>query len=108
MAASGGGPAGVGAKAVLGAVAAAVASLATQPLDTIKTGQMLDRGGRGSNESYGDGVKRIYRRLGLPGLFLGAAPRLGLCAIGGAFYFLANEYVMDLLNSGVPFLGAHS
>lgn len=98
VAASGGSAASVGAKAVLGALAAALASLATQPLDTIKTGQMLDRGGRGSNESYGDGVKRIYRRFGLPGLFLGATPRLGLCAIGGAFYFLANEYVMALLS----------
>lgn len=98
VAASGGSAASVGAKAVLGALAAAVASLATQPLDTIKTGQMLDRGGRGSNESYEDGVKRIYRRFGLPGLFLGATPRLGLCAIGGAFYFLANEYVMALLS----------
>ena len=84
-------------KALLGAVAAGVASVVTQPLDTIKTGQMLDRGGRGSNEGYVDGVKRIYAKFGLQGLFLGATPRFFLCAIGGAAYFLANEAVKDLL-----------
>lgn len=88
-------------KAVLGAIAAGVASITTQPLDTIKTGQMLDKGGRGSDESYLDGVKRIYKRFGLPGLYLGASPRFFLCAIGGAFYFLANEYTKSLLMNGV-------
>ena len=87
----------VGAKAVLGAIAAGVASLVTQPLDTIKTGQMLDKSGRGSDESYIDGVKRIYGKFGLPGLYLGVAPRFFLCAIGGAFYFFANEWAKSVL-----------
>ena len=83
-------------KALIGAIAAGVASVVTQPLDTIKTSQMLDKSGRNTNESYLDGVKRIYGRFGLSGLYLGILPRLFLCAIGGSFYFLAEEWAKSL------------
>ncbi len=98
VASQGGVHATVASKAVLGAIAAGLASLATQPLDTIKTAQMLDK--TGAEESYVDGVKRIYGRFGLPGLYLGLLPRFFLCAIGGSFYFFANEWSMSVLTSG--------
>lgn len=84
-------------RALIGAVAAGVASVVTQPLDTIKTSQMLDKSGRGANESYLDGVKRIYSHFGLSGLYLGIMPRFFLCAIGGSCYFLAEEWAKSLL-----------
>lgn len=88
---------GVPEKAFVGALAAGVASFVTQPLDTIKTSQMLDKSGRGANESYVDGVKRIYGHFGLSGLYLGVMPRFFLCFIGGAFYFLAEEWAKSVL-----------
>lgn len=111
VASQGGIHASVAAKAVLGAVAAGLASLMTQPLDTIKTAQMLNvkkgtkiEGEQGGNEeggeSYFDSASRIYSRFGFPGLYLGLLPRFGLCAVGGAFYFYANEWAVGILTTG--------
>lgn len=109
VASQGGIHASVAAKAVLGAVAAGLASLTTQPLDTIKTAQMLNvkkkkgekEGGKDeAGESYLGSASRIYGRFGFPGLYLGLLPRFFLCAIGGAFYFYANEWAMGVLATG--------
>ncbi|GAB5031376.1 s-adenosylmethionine mitochondrial carrier protein [Nannochloropsis oceanica] len=111
VASQGGIHASVAAKAVLGAVAAGLASLMTQPLDTIKTAQMLnvkkgtkiegEQGGKEEGgESYFDSASRIYSRFGFPGLYLGLLPRFGLCAVGGAFYFYANEWAVGILTTG--------
>jgi hypothetical protein len=85
---------GVVEKALLGALAAGIAGLATQPFDVIKTAEMIDEREAGARrETWGGTVKRIYGRYGLSGLYLGLTPRLLLCGVGGAFYFLASEAV---------------
>lgn len=111
VATQGGTPASVSAKAILGAAAAGLASLCTQPLDTVKTAQMLNVKKRRAlegelrekeevEETYWGSASRIYRLFGLPGLYLGSAPRFSLCAVGGAFYFFANEWAKNVLSTG--------
>lgn len=46
-----------------------------------------------SKESWLATTARIYNTYGVSGLYLGLTPRLLLCSVGGAFYFLASEAV---------------
>lgn len=69
-------------QAVAGAVAAGLAGLFTQPMDVVKTQQMIDKEHKKEKAGWMSSVDSIYRRYGIKGLYLGTLPRFGLCKSG--------------------------
>uniref|UniRef100_A0A0G4H4I6 Mitochondrial carrier protein n=1 Tax=Chromera velia CCMP2878 TaxID=1169474 RepID=A0A0G4H4I6_9ALVE len=76
--------------AVAGFLAAALAALATQPLDTVKTREMTDE--ELENSSLLEAFRKVWVEEGWRSLFAGLAPRIALVSVGGSVYFYANEF----------------
>jgi hypothetical protein len=60
-----------------------------QPLDVIKTRQMVERKGNGVL----DDARTIIKQEGITALWLGAPYRVALVGLGGGVYFWAHEVV---------------
>jgi hypothetical protein len=87
-------------QAGIGAVAAGLAGLATQPLDVVKTKMMIEKDRTEASDGWWATFSKLRSDFGVPALYLGLWPRFWLCTIGGAFYFCAEEATKALLLPG--------
>lgn len=81
-----------------GAVAAGVASFTTQPFDTVKTCDMIDKEGTVAKQGFFGKARIIVRDFGVQGLFLGWLPRFALCSVGGSIFFAAEQLAKQLVH----------
>ena len=79
--------------ALYGSLGGAIAALATNPLDVVKTRIML----MSKKQSIRQTFKAVYQENGLKSLFAGALPRVTWIAIGGALFFGAYEQALIFL-----------
>ncbi|EJD50533.1 S-adenosylmethionine transporter [Auricularia subglabra TFB-10046 SS5] len=82
-----------GPAAVCGSIAGGIAGAVTTPLDVLKTRIMLDT----TTAGFGDHVRAVYAKGGLPAFFAGVVPRTLWIAAGGAVFLGVYEWGVNSL-----------
>ena len=85
--------------AFLGVVASFLAAILTQPADVIKTRLMAEKN---RNSNVFKELNEIIKTDGVGGLYVGLAPRILLCTVGGLLYFLISDTVNNSFNIHPP------
>ena len=85
--------------AFLGVVASFLAAILTQPADVIKTRLMAEKN---RNSNVFKELNEIIKTDGFGGLYVGLAPRILLCTVGGLLYFLISDTVNNSFNIHPP------
>ena len=83
--------------ALYGAFCGGLAAGVTTPIDVAKTRIMLHHGKKAA-ASWPSVANDIWRTEGLPGLFRGVVPRIGMISVGGSIFFFAYETAFAMLS----------
>jgi len=99
--------------AALGFVAAALATILSEPVDVVRTRIMSRiKGNKDSRFNYTslyDGLSQAFKHEGIAALYRGLLPRLLLKSLGGAIWFSTYIYTRDnLFSQGLPGLPSTS
>jgi hypothetical protein len=85
--------------AFLGVVASFLAAILTQPADVIKTRLMAEKN---RNSNVFKELNEVIKTDGVGGLYVGLAPRILLCTVGGLLYFLISDTVNNSFSIHPP------
>lgn len=83
--------------AIAGAIAGGFGSIATTPMDVVKTRMMVNMGNGESYTGVLDCVSRIWKEEGGRTFFVGAGPRLMHKIPANGLFFLVFEYIKTII-----------